>query len=490
MSMKKHMSLKMKMVSIFISLIILNSLFITGMSYLSSGKMAKELIQHTLTMKMDGDINAAKLYVQKYLGSINASEKGLTDESGNPLEGNFEMVDSIQKDLGVVATIFVKEKDDFRRITTNIMKPDGSRAVGTFLGESSAAYQPIMKKKLFIGNAVILGKQYLTAYDPILDEAGELLGILFVGISQDEVNKIEHAHSRALLSQGAVAFLVILAISIAATVWFAFSLSKSIARCEKNLEDGAQEVNSAALQLSESSHALAEGSTEQAASLEQTASTLEEMSSMTRNNADNANEANALAEKARIAATTGVESMQTMVSAIHEIESSAKETANIVKVIDEIAFQTNLLALNAAVEAARAGEAGKGFAVVAEEVRNLAKRSAEAAKNTTELIDASVANTENGVRLSKDVQAIFSNIVDEISKTTQIMSHIAGASEEQAEGIEQVNVAVSQIDIVTQRNAAGAEESASASAELIAQAGSMQKSIRELLSLLTGKIEE
>lgn len=484
--MKTKFSLKIKMISIFAVLIAFSCLILTVLSYANSKKMAKELTQHTLIMKMNGDINAAKQYVQKYLGSINPSDNGLIDDDGNPIEGNFEMVDTIQKDLGVVATIFAKEKNDFRRITTNITKPDGTRAVGTFLGDSSAAYKPIMDKKLFIGEAVILEKSYLTAYDPILDKNGALIGILFVGIPRDEVNAIANGYASSLLTQSSIAFLIVLAISIAATVWFAVSLSRKITQCGRTLHDGAQQVNGAASQLSNSSNSLAEGSTEQAASLEETSSSLEEMATMTKNNAQNALEANTLAEKARDAAVTGTESMQTMVSAIHEIQSSANETANIVKVIDEIAFQTNLLALNAAVEAARAGEAGKGFAVVAEEVRNLAKRSAEAAKNTTELINASVANASNGVKLSEEVHSIFSDIVDAISKTTQIMSHIAGANEEQAEGIEQINVAVSQIDIVTQRNAAGAEESASAAAELTSHADSMLKSVAQLQAIITG----
>ncbi|MBN2703949.1 MAG: methyl-accepting chemotaxis protein [Pontiellaceae bacterium] len=481
-----RLSLKTKMTGTFAVLVIFSCLILTVLSYANSKKMSKELTHHTLTMKMKGDISAAKQYVEKYLGSINPSENGLVDENGNLIEGNFEMVDTIQKDLGVVATIFAKEKNDFRRITTNIMKPDGTRAVGTFLGESSAAYNPVMNKELFVGEAVILEKSYLTAYDPILDKNGALIGILFVGIPRDIVNAIANGHVSSMLTQSIIAFLIVLAISITAALWFSVSLSRKVTQCGQDLQNEAQQVNGAASQLSNSSNSLAEGSTEQAASLEETSSSLEEMATMTKNSAQNALEANTLAEKARDAAVTGTESMQTMVAAIHEIQSSANETAKIVKVIDEIAFQTNLLALNAAVEAARAGEAGKGFAVVAEEVRNLAKRSAEAAKNTTELINTSVANASNGVKLSEGVNSIFSDIVEAISKTSQIMSHIAEANEEQAEGIEQVNVAVSQIDIVTQRNAAGAEESASAAAELTAYADSMLKSVAQLQAIITG----
>ncbi|MBN2163269.1 MAG: Cache 3/Cache 2 fusion domain-containing protein [Pontiellaceae bacterium] len=485
--MNNRFSLKVKMIAIFIALISFSSLVLTTISYMNSKKMAKELTLHTLTMKMDGDINAARLYVQRYLTAIEMKDGKLTDGSGNPIEGNFEMVDAIRKDLGVVATIFARENNDFRRISTNIMKDDGKRAVGTFLGKASAAYEPVMNRKLFIGEAIILGENYLTAYDPILAKDGSLIGILFVGIPRGEVMRIAQGHSNALLRQSLLAFIAVLIVAMIATVWFASSLSHHISECGKSLFDGAHQVNMAAGQLSNSSNSLAEGATEQAASLEETSSSLEEMSTMTRNNASNATEASSFAENAKQAAAQGRESMTAMMTAIHEIQSSANKTANIVKVIDEIAFQTNLLALNAAVEAARAGEAGKGFAVVADEVRNLARRSAEAARDTTELIEASVENARNGVTLSDKVNTVFTDIAKAIEKTTAIMAEISGANHEQAQGIEQINVAVSQVDIVTQRNAANAEESASAAAELSAQAESMRRSVEYLQTLILGR---
>ena len=282
--------------------------------------------------------------------------------------------------------------------------------------------------------------------------------------------------------------VISLSVLIAVVYLIAVGISKPINRIVSVLSDGTSQVSSASGQVSSASQSLAEGATEQAAGLEETSSSLEEMSSMTKQNADNAQQANVLATEAHNAAQVGVESMLRMSRAIDDIQNSSDQTAKIIKVIDEIAFQTNLLALNAAVEAARAGEAGKGFAVVAEEVRNLAMRSAEAAKNTTHMIDESVKNAQNGVGISNEVSSALEKIVNGIAKTTDLVGEIAAASAEQAQGIDQVNTAVAQMDKVTQQNAANAEESASASEQLSAQANSMKSMVDELVQLVEGVV--
>jgi methyl-accepting chemotaxis protein len=295
----------------------------------------------------------------------------------------------------------------------------------------------------------------------------------------------ESTADRATLTIVAGTLLTIL---LAAVISFLVSRSivNPINRIITALTMGAEQVHSASGQVSSASQSLAEGATEQAAGLEETSSSLEEMSSMTKQNADNAQQANTLAGEARQSADSGTNAMQRMNTAIQDIQKSSDETSKIIKVIDEIAFQTNLLALNAAVEAARAGEAGKGFAVVAEEVRNLAMRSAEAAKNTSSLIEESVKNSNNGVDIANEVGKVLGEIVASVGKTTNLVGEIAAASQEQAQGIDQVNGAVTQMDKVTQQNAANAEESASAAEELSAQAEQMNQAVGELVSLVGG----
>ncbi len=269
--------------------------------------------------------------------------------------------------------------------------------------------------------------------------------------------------------------------------WFmSLNITRPLQRIIEGLTSGARQIASASEQLTSSSDALAQGSGQQAASLEETSSSLEEMASMTRQNADNAEQANILAKEARAAADDGNDKIQNMLRSMQKIIDSSNQTAKIIKTIDEIAFQTNLLALNAAVEAARAGEAGKGFAVVAEEVRNLAQRSAEAAKNTAALIDESVSNTGEGSKIADELANSFVNILDSSGKVTGLIAEIAAASKEQAQGIDQVNIAIGQMDQITQQNTGIAEESASAANQLNSQAEVLNHMVDGLVDMVGG----
>ena len=264
------------------------------------------------------------------------------------------------------------------------------------------------------------------------------------------------------------------------------SISKVLQSISSSLSSGAAQVASAAGQVSSSSQSLAEGSSEQAASLEETSASLEELSSMTRRNSENAQQVNTLAKQSRTAADKGVGDMQSMNAAMDAIKASSDDIAKIIKTIDEIAFQTNILALNAAVEAARAGEAGMGFAVVADEVRNLAQRSAQAAKETAAKIEGAIAKTGQGVEISRKVGEALNEIVTKARQVDELAAEVATASREQTSGITQINLAVSQMDKVTQSNAANAEESAAAAEELNAQAAVMQQAVSELLEMVGG----
>lgn len=252
------------------------------------------------------------------------------------------------------------------------------------------------------------------------------------------------------------------------------------------LSQGAEQTSSASSEVSATSQSLAEGASEQAASVEETSASLDEMSAMTQQNTQSAREANSLAGETLDASESGNQQMQSMLKAIQEVESSAEETSNIIKTIDEIAFQTNLLALNAAVEAARAGDAGQGFAVVADEVRQLAQRAAQAAQETSTLIEGSKESTGKSVLLVEKVADALDDITGKVRSMDNLVGEITAASEEQDQGINQINTAVSEIDEVTQTIAANAEESASASEELNAQSDTMLSTVEDMVILVEG----
>jgi len=302
-----------------------------------------------------------------------------------------------------------------------------------------------------------------------------------LAIAEDAQKSLATASTVMLTGLGMAAL-----VGVFLAVFITRSITKPINRVIDGLKAGAEQTASASNQVAQSSQQMAEGASQQASSLEEVSSSLEEMASMTRQNADNAGQANSMASQAAAAAEQGNAAMARMAEAINRIKTSSDQTAKIIKTIDEIAFQTNLLALNAAVEAARAGEAGKGFAVVAEEVRNLAQRSAEAAKNTSSLIEESQKNAENGVQVTDEVAKILSQIVTDVQKVNQLIGEVSTASKEQTQGIEQINTAVAQMDKVTQSNAANAEESASASEELSAQARELNEMVNALVAIVGG----
>jgi methyl-accepting chemotaxis protein len=235
-------------------------------------------------------------------------------------------------------------------------------------------------------------------------------------------------------------------------------------------------------QVASSGQSLADGTTGQAANLEETSSAVEELSSLTRNNADNTKEADTIMTSAREAFSEADDSIKKLTASMGDITTASEQTQKIVKTIDEIAFQTNLLALNAAVEAARAGEAGAGFAVVADEVRNLAMRAAEAAKDTSVMIDSTVSKVRSGTELVSETNELFYMASKASERVGALITEIATASEEQASGISQIGNTINDMDRLTQGLAATSEESASASVTLGTQIAELEQIVHDLMS--------
>ena len=329
--------------------------------------------------------------------------------------------------------------------------------------------------------------------DNDLDKFGNQIKKNLLGIQafvQEEVALAREASEKILSRSqfiGWITSLAVLTALIVALLLISRSIIGPIRRISGDLHEGANQASSAAEQVFSSSQSLAEGASQQAASIEETSSSMEEMYSMTQKNAENAGQADNLMKDANKVVGTANQSMGQLTQSMEDISKASEETSKIIKTIDEIAFQTNLLALNAAVEAARAGEAGAGFAVVADEVRNLAMRAADAAKNTAALIEGTVKKVNDGSELVSTTNDAFSKVAESSAKVGDIVSEIAAASKEQSSGIEQVNIAITEMDKVVQQNAANAEESASASEEMSAQAEQLKDYVGDLVMLVTGK---
>ena len=254
-------------------------------------------------------------------------------------------------------------------------------------------------------------------------------------------------------------------------------MQEGLIRVVSAVRAGSESVATASAEIAQGNNDLSARTEQQASALEETAASMEQLASAVQQNADNARQANQLAHNASTVAEQGGEVVGQVVETMKGINDSSRKIADIISVIDGIAFQTNILALNAAVEAARAGEQGRGFAVVASEVRSLAGRSADAAKEIKTLINASVLRVEQGTALVDRAGATMAEVVTSIKRVTDIMGEISSASTEQASGVAQVGEAVTQMDQVTQQNAALVEEMAAAASSLKSQANELVQSV-------------
>jgi len=342
------------------------------------------------------------------------------------------------------------------------------------------------------GSALIAGGKLMSALAIFRDAAGAVGRNMESTAGQYmELQKAQLAETAAAGARegGSARWLsvIFLAIGLAVVGSIAFvvrGIAIQLRTIASNLSDGASQIASGSGQVSSSSQTLAEGASQQAASLEETSASAEEVSAMTRQNASNTGQVAQLMTTVDHRVADGNSTLALMIASMRQISASSGKISKIIKVIDEIAFQTNILALNAAVEAARAGEAGMGFAVVADEVRNLAQRSAQAAKDTAALIEESIATSNEGSIQLQKVADVVGSITEAASKVKVLVDEVNIGSQEQANGIEEIARSLTEIDKVTQGNAAAAEESASASEQMSAQAQSLAQIVDELRAMV------
>jgi ABC-type multidrug transport system fused ATPase/permease subunit len=314
-------------------------------------------------------------------------------------------------------------------------------------------------------------------------EAKEIVGGLYIGLSTVSADQqaLQYKVTVASVSVALLIVMVVVAVVIGTIV------GRPLEGVMTSLAEGTGHLRALSREISESAAKVTDGASRQAMNLEEVAASLQEMASTTRHNAINAQNASKKSKDGQHAVAECVEAMQRMTNSMGRIKSASDRTTPIIKTINEIAFQTNLLALNAAVEAARAGQAGRGFAVVAQEVRNLAQRSAKAAKETEALIAESRVAASDGVVVSAEVDGILTRLAEEVIDISHLNREMSAASQQQSQGIDQVNGAVTDLNTITQSNVSAAESSSSASAELLIRADGLHGLVSVLGEVVRGR---
>ena len=465
------------MASTFVFLLLTLVLSITALMSLRSFKSDFDIVVNRTTRKLllsmtVDNIQSDMVAAQRLVVAGSALKKNDQVETGTRVFRESAVL--AQTNLSELAslTVTVDGKTDAELMATQFQ--EWQRVFGE-LSRAAQAGDALLADRIRSEKAAPIFKAIEAAATRLVNQQVEMLKA-----NQQEVQSIYERNWWF-----AISMLALCAMVGAAVVLMVRDMNRSLETAVLDMTTGAEHLASAAAQVAGASQSLAQGASEQAASLEQTSASSGQVNSMTRQNIEKAEAASRIASASREKLDETNQLLQQTVAAVEAINAQSGRIAKIIKVIDEIAFQTNILALNAAVEAARAGEAGMGFAVVADEVRNLAQRSAQAAKDTALMIEESIAKAHEGKTKVGGMAAAIQEITADADRIRKIVEEVQRSSQEQGTGISQIGRAIVQMEQVTQNTAAHAEESAAAAEELHAQSGSL-KEIVERLTVLVG----
>ena len=442
-------------------------------------------LQHSLNKV--ARVNATKLYLASQIST--ASSQMVGEERAVVIRAFTKNQSELERFNRDFYTSSAQANENVRLISSLIETPAGRQAVSMLRKLLSDAVESHKELYAFAkaGNSDaalgVLNRQILPLMNSTNKSAAELIQ------QQKDLMAQDLARADVSASQNHFILGFAIAASLVVGVFGIFvvrGVNKVLLQNATELAEGASQVASAARQVSNASQSLAQGATQQAASIEETSASTIEIGAMTRKNSESTALAAELVARSEQQFTQTAETLQQMVAAMAGISKSSGEISKVIKVIDEIAFQTNILALNASIEAARAGEAGMGFAVVADEVRSLAHRSAQAARETAGLIEESIARSNEGGLKVDEVAKAVQGATEQSLKIKDLVNEVKAGSQEQTLGIDQIGKAISQMEQVTQANAATAEQTAAAAEQLSAQSQALNSIVNRLRAMVAG----
>ncbi|SEQ04407.1 methyl-accepting chemotaxis protein [Ectothiorhodospira magna] len=504
-----NLTIRNRLILLAITGLILVGGILLGVSYQSASTMVHRVVHQSLMEKVNGDINAVRAYIQNFHGDLALQNGRLVDSQGTPMEGRHDLADAISEDLGISFSVFARDRNEFVRVITNLTGSDGRRPMGTSLGRDSEVHRAVSRGQRYVGEAVVMGTLYLTAYEPILNQRNEVIAVIGLGVPRSQADGIVAEGMSTLVWAMTVTLLLVLVVGTVAAVLFARSIVAPIEEMINTLRDIAEgagdltrrvkvtghnemaamgaafnafaerihelvrqvavvtaQLSAAAEQLSTTSEETREQVRQQHSETDQVATAMNEMAATVQEVARNASEAAQAAQDTQTEAQAGG---QVVTQTITSIESLAKEVEHAAEVIERvstdseeigkvldvirgIAEQTNLLALNAAIEAARAGEQGRGFAVVADEVRTLASRTQSSTKEIQAMIERLQTGTSGAVKVMEQGRGKAKESVTQAAR--------AGKS------LESINQAIASINDMNAQIASAAEEQSAVAEEI------------------------
>lgn len=544
-----NLTIRTRMVGVIVSLLILTGAAALVISSQGANRMGRALVDHTLRMKIEGDIWSARNAMIDQWGELRFVDGQLVDAQGEPINDRHDFVDSLTQELGVLATVFARDGRDFTRVTTDILTTDGRRAVGTKLGQASAAFAPISAGKRYLGEATILGTSHLTVYEPIKDASGQVIGILFLGLPRAQIDAIVRQGVNRMLTQLLIGILVVIALGVGVAILFAqlivtpvkllsnalheissgeADLTRQLevagrnelsalanafnAFVEKNRElirrvgASAHQLAEAATQLSSHTEKTREQTQQENAETDQVATAINQMTATVQEVSRNASDAARAAVTTREEAAAGERVVMETISAIEALASEVDHASEVMgrlhadsdsigKVLDVIrgiAEQTNLLALNAAIEAARAGDQGRGFAVVADEVRMLASRTQESTTEIQTMIErlqtgasSAVTVMEQGREKAGESVVQARKAGDSLKTISDAINNISDMNTQIASAAEEQSAVTEEINRNISNIAQAVEQTSSGSNQIATASDQLSRLAGELQNLVS-----